>query len=115
MKCVRTLLTVLAYLAATAIGAMALSPVAAAQSASPVSLRGTVTDPSGASVPGAIVQLLGPGGQQRAKTDELGNYTFRSVPPGKYRVRVIAKGFTVNEHTNYEITAPAVLSEIVTA
>ena len=32
-------------------------------------LHGVVTDPSGASVPGALVQLHGPGLEQRATTD----------------------------------------------
>jgi len=41
----------------------------AAQTAATASLQGSVTDPSGASVPGALVQLRGPGGERRATTD----------------------------------------------
>ena len=37
-----------------------------------VSLRGTITDQSGALVPGAVVQLRGPGGEQRRTTDASG-------------------------------------------
>jgi hypothetical protein len=59
------------------------------------SLRGTVTDPSHAPVPGAVVQLRGPAREQRAKTDHTGQYSFPSLAPGKYQVRVIAKGFSV--------------------
>jgi hypothetical protein len=73
------------------------------------SLRGIVTDPSGASVPEALVQLRGPGGEQRARTDTQGRYSFTSLQPGKYLLRVIAKGFTVTQKKDYAIAAPTVL------
>jgi len=47
------------------------------------SLKGTVTDPSGAYVPGALVQLLGPAGEQRTKADNLGRYSFPTLRPGQ--------------------------------
>jgi len=83
--------------------------LAAAQAPAPPSLRGTVTDPSGASVPGALVQLVGPGGQQRSVTNDLGAYQFPSLRPGKYRVRVIARGFTVFDRRDVEIRGPLAL------
>ena len=43
------------------------------------SLRGTVVDPSGAVVPGAVVALRGVGREQRAKTDHTGQYSFPSL------------------------------------
>lgn len=73
------------------------------------SLRGTITDPSGASVPAALVQLIGPAGQQRATTDETGQYAFPSLRPGKYLVRVIAKGFSVSQRRDFEISTAATL------
>src|SRR5437879_6127550 len=60
-----------------------------------VNLQGIVTDPSGAAVPGAVLQLRGSGPEQRAATDVTGHYSFPSLRPGKYTLRVIAKGFTV--------------------
>ena len=78
-----------------------------AQSAA-ASLRGTVTDPSGATVPGALVQLRGPGAEQRRTTDATGQYTFPALTAGKYTVRVIAKGFTVGQRQNYEISGAKV-------
>ena len=63
----------------------------------PPSLHGTVTDPSGALVPGALVQLRGPGGEQRSTTNSTGEYSFPTLRPGKYTARVIAKGFTVSQ------------------
>src|SRR5580704_7789625 len=75
----------------------------------PASLHGTVTDPSGALVPGALVQLRGPGPEVRATSDDKGQYSFASLPPGKYVVRVIAKGFTVGQKAGFEITSPQTL------
>lgn len=82
---------------------------ALAQSPPAASLRGTVVDPSGAAVPGTVVQLLGPGGEQRATTNDSGQYTFRSVPPGQYKLRAIAKGFSVTEMEDLPIEKPTVL------
>src|SRR6202163_2464843 len=60
-----------------------------------VSLRGQVTDQSGAVVPGIPVTLIGPGGFFReAVTEESeGRYVFRDLPPGTYTLRVRVKGF----------------------
>ncbi len=77
------------------------------QTSTQTSLHGVVTDPSGATVPGAIVQLFGPGGEQRARTDNDGRYNVPSVRPGKYTIRVIAKGFTVDQKSDVEISGPS--------
>src|SRR3984893_7319316 len=60
-----------------------------------VSLRGQVTDQSGAVVPGIPVTLVGSGGFVReAVTEESeGRYAFRDLPPGTYTLRVRVKGF----------------------
>lgn len=90
--------------------ALALSAgVVLAQAPAPTSLHGTVTDPSGALVPDALVQLRGPGGEQRIKTDSTGQYSFPSLRPGKYLVRVIAKGFTVAQRPDVNVTGAATL------
>ena len=57
------------------------------------SLRGTVTDPSGAVIEGALIQLRGPSPDLRAKTDRTGQYSFPVLSPGKYQIRITAKGF----------------------
>src|ERR1700687_608068 len=66
-------------------------------------LHGVVTDPSGASVPDALVQLRGGGSEYRARTDGKGQYTAERVKPGTYQVRVIAKGFSVSQRENVSI------------
>src|SRR5689334_21721558 len=57
-------------------------------------LRGVVTDPSGAAIPGAIVTVRGPGGEHRTRTSDTGEYSFPSLKPGKYQLRVTAKDFS---------------------
>src|ERR1700694_388698 len=62
------------------------------------SLRGQVTDPSGAVIPGAPVTVPVPGGRVKvATTNQQGAYTINALPPGQYTVRVLAKGFAVFE------------------
>ncbi len=64
----------------------------------PASLRGTVTDPSGASIPGASVTVTGPGGLVRvAQTGNNGSYAIANLPPGVYTLRIAAKGFALFE------------------
>jgi Carboxypeptidase regulatory-like domain len=60
-----------------------------------VSLRGQVTDQSGAVVPRIPVTLVGPGGVVREATteDSEGRYVFRDLPAGTYTLRVNVKGF----------------------
>src|ERR1039457_7193003 len=96
------------YLLALAIFLPTAGCLLEAQTVSGPSLNGVVTDPSGALVPGALIQLRGPGGEQRKATDGSGRYSFLSLRPGKYLVRVIAKGFTVAQKPDLEITEPVV-------
>src|SRR3984893_14574576 len=71
-----------------------LAAVLLAQSGE-VSLRGQVTDQSGAIIPHIPVTLTGPGGLTReASTEESdGRYVFRDLPPGTYSLRVSVPGF----------------------
>ena len=59
------------------------------------SLTGTVTDPSGAAVPGAKLQILNvnTGVSKPASTDERGSYLVEDLQPGDYKVTVDATGF----------------------
>jgi len=69
-------------------------------------IRGQVSDPSGAGVPSAVVQAVSSSGQTSsgvAKTD--GSYEIRGLAPGKYTVRAQAKGFAIFEQQSVEILA----------
>ncbi|MGO9125222.1 MAG: carboxypeptidase regulatory-like domain-containing protein [Terriglobales bacterium] len=58
-------------------------------------LRGQVSDPSGAVIPGATVSATPATGQARtAQTDGQGKYELSGLTPGKYTVTAGAKGFT---------------------
>jgi hypothetical protein len=60
------------------------------------SVRGQVTDPSGAAVVGATVLLTVPGGASMdTKTDNQGFYQFKDLAPGTYEVKVVAGGFAI--------------------
>ena len=72
-------------------------------------LHGVVTDPSGALVPSATVQLRGPGGDRRKLTDGSGQYSFSALPPGNYQLRVAVKGFAVFEKQDLAVTGPTSL------
>ena len=68
-------------------------------------IQGVVSDPSGASVPGATVHLrnANTGVEQATATSTTGNYRFSSLAPGRYVVGVNAKGFkTIEENVTLE-------------
>ena len=56
---------------------------------------GRLTDPSGATVPQARIELrdTATGSVRATTTDEAGQYTFSQVTPGSYSVTAIAAGF----------------------
>ena len=76
--------------------ALLMAPSLMAQSLVSGDLAGTVTDPSGAVVTGASVNLRNNAtGQTRTTTtNSNGNYRFSLLPPGTYTVSVTATGFS---------------------
>ncbi len=65
------------------------------------SIRGTVTDPSGAAVIGASVTLTSPEAkiERQATTGGDGEYQFTFLPPGTYTLGITATGFQRFERT----------------
>jgi len=65
------------------------------QGASTAAVTGTITDPKGASVPDATVELLDPTTSitTTVATGADGGYLFPAVPPGTYKVTITARGF----------------------
>jgi hypothetical protein len=66
-----------------------------AQSAPTTSLSGTVSDPSGAVIPSASLELTNTGTHwtRKADSDAQGRFLFTLVPPGAYQLDVKASGF----------------------
>jgi Carboxypeptidase regulatory-like domain len=87
MKRIPLLLAASFLLALFATGSMAQSGSS--------SVRGTVTDPQGSPVPGANVTLANPerNFSRSQITNADGNYLFKPVPAGTYRLEVESKGF----------------------
>src|SRR6476661_8266342 len=58
-------------------------------------IRGTITDPSGAAVPGATVTItnLQTNLSMTLTTGHAGTYSFETIPPGDYKVEMEAQGF----------------------
>ncbi len=63
-------------------------------------VRGAVTDSSGALVPGAELTLTNMDQNRPYKTtsNNSGEYAFIQIPPGRYSLSVEAKGFKKNQH-----------------
>lgn len=82
--------------------ALLLSPsTALAQIGQTATLTGTVTDTSGAVLPGVTVTVKGEtliGGTRSVVTDETGSYRFPALPPGTYTVTTELSGFKPNSH-----------------
>src|SRR3984893_17903197 len=69
------------------------------------SLRGTVTDPSGAVIPGATVTISSSenGSSRRNLTDANGEYSFLQVVPGTYRLTVEKPGFATMTRSDIQL------------
>lgn len=63
------------------------------------SLRGTVSDPSGALIPGAVVSITNPatGLKARRIADSQGNFDFEQITPGTYTILANAQGFATQK------------------
>jgi len=73
-------------------------------------LVGTVQDPSGSVIASAKIAILnkGTGLSRETLSDELGRYTFTTLPTGNYDVTVNAAGFKPLTQTGVEITVNSV-------
>ncbi|SEG18919.1 Carboxypeptidase regulatory-like domain-containing protein [Bryocella elongata] len=86
--------------------------LASAQNAT-TSLRGTVTDSTGAVIPGATVKLADPaiGYATTIKSDGRGEYSFQQLTPGNYTVSFEAQGFSEYQvKTVLQVSLPATVN-----
>ncbi|MCS7024019.1 MAG: carboxypeptidase-like regulatory domain-containing protein [Bryobacteraceae bacterium] len=91
--------------------AVFLSPLLLAQVETSTSIRGLITDPTGAAVPGARVNIrnVATGEERSTLSDSSGFYSFPSVVPGTYDILVSQVGFKRAEVRNRvaQVTQPA--------
>src|ERR1035438_1926080 len=80
-------------------------------------ITGTVTDPSGAAISGATVEITNTdaGFKQSAKTGETGLYRFTVLPLGTYDIAVQAAGFGATRRTGIALSAGATATMDITA
>lgn len=72
-------------------------------------ISGNVVDPSGASIPGALVVLRGTatGATRNVKTDAHGHFVFLALPPGVYSLTAQRSGFKKSEIEGLTLTVGA--------
>ena len=69
------------------------------------SVRGTVTDPSGAAIPNATVRFvqIGTNSERTDTSNAQGEYSVLQITPGTYRLEVEASGFSKFEQTGVQL------------
>ncbi len=71
------------------------------------SIAGVITDPSGADVTGAKIELknMGTNNAHQVTSLDNGSYQFNNLPPGTYQLTVTAPGFQTYEQQNLILQA----------
>src|SRR5450755_4433973 len=79
-------------------------------------INGTVTDPSGAAVPGAVITATESATAvvHNSQTTSDGQFAFQDLPLGAYSVSVVVKGFQQTTVANVNVTAGTVYTLPVT-
>src|SRR5579885_2812508 len=79
-------------------------------------IAGTVRDPSGGAIPGALVTVTNTaqGLQTRTPADAKGEYSFPSLPVGTYDILFEAGGFRAEKRTGLVVDANAAIGQDVT-
>ena len=85
----------------TALLVVSFGTKVAAQSLVSGEVSGTITDPAGATVPGAGVTLCSSdtGFNESVTTGQTGNYLFALLKPGHYTITVTASGFATTKQS----------------
>ncbi|AXC11697.1 Oar protein [Acidisarcina polymorpha] len=81
------------------------------QAATGGSISGTVTDPSGAVIPGAALTLVNNAQRttHHAVTDRQGTFAFPNLPVGHYDLAISAKGFTIQQRMDLAVDTDSAL------
>ena len=73
-------------------------------------VEGIVSDATGATVPGATLDLVGSTYKQTVTANGSGGFTFGAVPPGMYALTASSKGFTKYVINNLSVSVGRVAS-----
>src|SRR6185436_8165060 len=87
-------------------GVLLLAACAVASSAqTSAEITGLITDPAGAAVSGASVTVTNKatGANRKATTNSEGLYSFPSLPPGIYELKVEQTGFKISLNDNVRL------------
>jgi hypothetical protein len=92
--------------AATAFAAIAFITTFASAQTITGNIRGTVTDPEGAVIPGAHVTAtnVATGVKRSTVTDHAGDYNIQFLPIGEYTVKVSAPGFSTTSINAFHLS-----------
>src|SRR5580698_8305250 len=103
--------SLLRFVAVLCVATLILASLSLSQNIVTGAISGTVTDPSGAIVPGAQVNLKSntTGETQTTVTSSTGLYNFPLLKPGSYRVSISQSGFRT-----YNDTVDVLLGQIAT-
>jgi hypothetical protein len=84
-----------------------LAGASSLQAQSSAGVSGTVTDPSGAALPGVAVTILSvdTGATRTIATDGGGRYQASGLPPGRIAIRAAKQGFTDESRTGISLAA----------
>ena len=87
---------------AVALAAFPASTPASAQGETTSAIVGSVTDPTGAAIPGAMVTIASTenGLKRSVRTGDSGRFTFPQLKPGAYAVRVEADRFATQQNNS---------------
>jgi hypothetical protein len=98
----RTFFSLIVVLAVT----IALAAIPLTAQTDTGSLRGKVTDPSGAVIQGASITAIAADGKKNTvTTNHSGVYEIKGLVPGKYTVSAVAKGFAVDNEVDVNVPA----------
>jgi hypothetical protein len=94
--------------------AIAMTGFLSAQTIISGDITGTVTDPTGATVPNAAVTLTSAdsGSIQTVTTDSTGSFRFPLLRPGVYKLQVAAPGFAAVTQTVTAVVGQVVLANV---
>src|SRR5215468_6828391 len=71
------------------------TPASFGQASSSSDAAGRITDPTGATVPGAVIRLINNGtrAERSTTTNDAGDWSIPNLPPASYTLRVEKAGF----------------------